>query len=117
MERLTQTDRGDSTQEVLNRAEFVYNQIGGTIDPIFKDVLDGVGEKRNTFVHEGPGISVTQRFQEYTKLLLDGLITLYLECREDFSLQEMSDLLEYGPSDWKKAELVRKVAQMDFNYE
>lgn len=111
----TQPDESPRTQEVVERAGFVYDLMGN-IDPIFQDVLNDLADKRNALVHEGPSTTVTRRFQEYTKVLLDALITLYLECRDVFTVQEMNDLLEYGPGDWKRAKLLRKVSEVQFDF-
>jgi len=112
----TQPNENVRTQTVVERARFVHSLMGDT-DPIFDDVLNDLAEKRNALVHEGPSTSITRRFQDYTKILLDALITLYLGCRGSFSIREIADLLEYGPGDWKRAELLRKVSEMEFDFE
>ena len=117
LERLaTRDDERANTSDTVERARFVYEQLGD-IDPIFDDVLRDLADKRNSLVHEGPNTTIARRFQEYTKVLLDGMITLYLECRDDFTMQEMNDLLEYGPGDWKRAGLVRKLSEREFDFE
>jgi PAS domain S-box-containing protein len=117
VERLaTRPDESPRTQEVVERARFVYDLLGD-INSIFQNVLNNLADKRNALVHEGPSTTINRRIQEYTKVLLDALITLYLECRDVFTLQEMNDLLEYGPGDWKRARLLREVSEVQFDFE
>ena len=51
---------------------------------------------RNSLAHEGVHIFVGENHRNYAKILLDGMIELYLQEREDFDQDDFDTFLEYG---------------------
>lgn len=90
VEYLSQTSSNDSVSESIDRArtalEYVEPEMYDEI--IIKDIIDNLRNQRNAFVHHNEDNFVNTQYQVQTKLLLEGLITLYLrsyECGGDMS--------------------------------
>jgi len=111
---LSQTDRSRRIDEAVTRALFAYEQVDGSeLNTVFESIVEGFSEVRNNLAHEGANTQVEGRQQQYSKILLDSLISFYLACYGQFTLKEVSDLLKYGPQTTKKKELLEKYEQVE----
>lgn len=114
---LSQTERSRRIDEAVTRATFAYELVDGSeMNSVVESIIEGFPEVRNNLAHEGRTTQVERRQRQYSKILLDSLISLYLACYGEFSLKEVSDLLKYGPETMKKKELLNKYERLESSH-
>ena len=96
IEILSQVDTPKS--EVKERCRFGLEYIRGEdgIFPTLEPAHEEIDDVRNSLAHEGVNIHVGHNHQNYAKVLLDGMIDLYIQERENFDQDDFDTFLEYG---------------------
>ncbi|MFC6722892.1 hypothetical protein ACFQE1_00430 [Halobium palmae] len=96
IEILSQVGRPKS--EIKNRSRFGREYMWGenAVLPIFEKTHEELDDIRNKLAHDGVHVFVGDDHRNYTKLLLDGMIELYYEERDNFDQDGFGTFLEYG---------------------
>jgi len=85
--------------EMVDRGKFTisYQRDGfGSMRPSLKEAIDEIEDIRHELVHEGLKTEVHRGHRNGAKLLLDGLLLLYIENYDDWDLDDMASFLKHG---------------------
>lgn len=108
-EYLSRKDASESADEVVDRGLFAYDRVShAETSDRFENIVSDFRNKRNKLAHEGMHVNVSKRQQQYAKILMDSLLTLYIISYDEFSMAEMDDFLRYGPRSFKKQDLTER---------
>jgi len=96
LENLSQIDSPKG--EVKDRGRFALEHMRGrdTVLPTHERAHEQIDDVRNSLAHEGVHIHVGNEHRDYAKILLDGMIELYLQKREEFNREDFDTFLKYG---------------------
>ena len=111
IENLSQVDSPKS--EVKDRCRFGLEYVRGenAVFPTLEKAHEEIDETRNSLAHEGVHVFVGKDHRNYAKVLLDGMIELYLQERMEFDRNDFDIFLEYGAEYQKGAEKIISILQ------
>lgn len=101
VETLCQTERGQATEDTLNRAVFAAEcqQPREEWNEPFDITADEIDEMRNDVAHGSGHVPLSQYHQDFVKHLFDSLLDLYFKYRGELREDEFRYFLEYGGSE------------------
>lgn len=86
-------------EDLVDRAVFALDFIDDYDDGLLPETEEAISElatTRNEYAHEWPDIRISERHRDASKILLDGLIILFLEHRDEYEIDDFRYLLEFG---------------------
>lgn len=98
IERLAGED-GLDNEDIVNRATFALKfmmDLENGLLPETEEAISELATTRNKLTHEWPEARISERHRDAAKCLLDGLLTLYLEHREEYDKDDFRYLLKFG---------------------
>ncbi|WP_187367326.1 hypothetical protein [Haloferax sp. KTX1] len=84
---------------MVDRGEFAftyYHDGDNSLRPELKRAIEEIEEKRHELVHEGLKTEIHQGHRNGAKLLLDGLLLLYIDKYGQWDIDDMESFLKYG---------------------
>jgi hypothetical protein len=85
--------------KMVDRGEFAlsyHHDMDDSLRPELKRAIEEIEEKRHELVHEGLKTEIHQGHRNGAKLLLDGLLLLYIDKYGQWDLNGMSSFLKHG---------------------
>lgn len=116
IENLSQIDSPKS--EIKDRCRFGLEYVRGedAVFPTLEKAHEEIDEIRNSLAHEGVHIFVGEDHRNYAKVLLDGMIELYIQERGRFDRNDFDIFLEYGVEYQKSAgKIISMLRQSGFD--
>lgn len=111
IEILSQVDSPKSEVKERSRFALEYIREETGVFPTLEKAHSEIDDVRNSLAHEGVHVFVRKDHRNYTKVLLDGMIGLYFQEREDFDQKDFDVFLEYGVEYKKGAEKIIQILQ------
>jgi len=85
--------------KMVDRGEFAlsyHHDMDDSLRPELKRAIEEIEEKRHELVHEGLKTEIHQGHRNGAKLILDGLLLLYIDKYGQWDLNDMSSFLKHG---------------------
>ena len=109
-------EAGLKNEEITTRALFALNFVHESKEgllPEIEEAIDEVGETRNKLTHKWPDARLGERHRDAAKLLLDGLLTLYIENIDEYEREDFQYLLKFGPMTQSGEEIEKIVETLE----
>ena len=103
-------------QQIVARAEFAFDFVTDfepRLRPKTEEAISELSGARNGLVHDWPETRIAERHRDAAKVLLDGLLTLYLEHRHEYEQNDFENLMEYGVMSQTDSEIKRVVKTLE----
>ncbi|WP_226480387.1 hypothetical protein [Natrinema amylolyticum] len=107
---------GLDNEEIVKRAVFALHFVGEFENGLPSKTEEAINEldtTRNMLTHDWPDARILERHRDAAKVLLDGLLTLYLEHWDEYDMSDFQYLLEFGTMTQSEGEIEQVVDSLE----